>query len=447
MRDQVEIGKQQWLHAEKGLRRLVRGDENEHRQGLSPRAAAVLGQAAEQWRRIDRELERLAGGLAADGRLFDQVFALDEEVRQVRMLPFSQACEGLERSRTTWHATATRRLMCGSKGGAAKLDRSILDGIKDPLRQLLRNAIDHGVEPPTQEKRAGSRPAQITITAAIHGNQVDVTVADDGAGIDFEALRSQVRRRGMAQPNDPRDLARLIFLPGLSTAPTLTEISGRGVGLDIVKSRIEALHGTIDLTSSAGTGTRFTMMLPFLDDAATILFKSNGQTYALAGVSYSQAGRMARARLDAGRGPDRGASRRHAHSPGRSRSIADRDAAAGATGKLQLVIVTAAGRKSRWSWTNCWPSRRSSSNRSAHACGGCTMLSARRCWRPVAWPWCSIRRTWFGRHCARSGIPASAHGAGGAGTETAADCRGLGHHADVDEEYSRSGRLRYRHGP
>jgi two-component system, chemotaxis family, sensor kinase CheA len=348
LRDQVEIWKQQWLHAEKDLRRLVRGDETEHRQGLSPRAAAVLGQAAEQWRRIDRELERLAGGLAADGRLFDQVFTpLDEEVRQVRMLPFSQACEGLERLARDLARNGNKEVDVLIEGGEVELDRSILDGIKDPLRQLLRNAIDHGVEPPAQREQAGKRPrAQITITAAIHGNQVDVTVADDGAGIDFEALRSQVQRRGIAEPNDPRDLARLIFLPGLSTAPTLTEISGRGVGLDIVKSRIEALHGTIDLTSAAGAGTRFTMTLPLtLTTLRAVLFQSNGQTYALAGVHVRKLARVAASALTQVVG------RTAVRLDGTLIPLADLGPLLTATppperhGKMQLVIVTAGGQE------------------------------------------------------------------------------------------------------
>ncbi len=293
LRDQVEHWTDQWLRAEKDIHALLDANGS-GRQALPRRAGAVLAHAVEQWRRVDRELERLADGLAADGRLFDQVFGpLNDEVRQSRLLPFAQACEGLDRmTRDLAHASG-KEVELVVQGDDVELDRSILEGIKDPLRALLRNAVDHGVEPP-ERRRAAGKPARarVTVAAALHGSQVEITVTDNGRGLDLEALRAQARRRGLGEPADPRDVARLVFLPGLSTAPTLTDISGRGVGLDIVKSRIEALHGTIDLSSEEGAGTRFTLTVPLtLTTMRAVLFDAGGQTYAVAGTHVRQLAR------------------------------------------------------------------------------------------------------------------------------------------------------------
>jgi two-component system chemotaxis sensor kinase CheA len=112
---------------------------------------------------------------------------------------------------------------------------------------------------------------------------VEVVVADDGSGFDLEALREQVRRKGLPEPADDRDLAHMVFLPGFSTSKIITNISGRGVGLDVVKSRVESLHGTIDLAFTAGRGTRFTLALPLtLTTLRAMLLRAGGQTFALA---------------------------------------------------------------------------------------------------------------------------------------------------------------------
>jgi two-component system chemotaxis sensor kinase CheA len=128
----------------------------------------------------------------------------------------------------------------------------------------------------------------------LRGAQVEVAVADDGRGLDLDALRRQVRQRGLPEPADDRELARLVFLPGLSTARLITDVSGRGVGLDVVKSRVESLHGTVELSFTAGRGTHFTLAVPLtLTTLRALLVRAGGQTFAFVGTNVLKLVRVA----------------------------------------------------------------------------------------------------------------------------------------------------------
>jgi two-component system chemotaxis sensor kinase CheA len=211
---------------------------------------------------------------------------LDDEVRRVRMLPFAQACEGLERMGRDLAQAAGKEVEIRLEGGAVEMDRSILEELKDPLRHLVRNGVDHGLEPSEHRRAEGKSPrGRITVAAALRGAQVEVTVRDDGRGLDLNALREQARRRGLESAG-PDDLAQLIFLPGVSTAPIITDVSGRGVGLDVVKSRVEGLHGTVHVVFQAGQGTSFILTVPLtLTTLRAVLVKAGGRTYAFAGTN------------------------------------------------------------------------------------------------------------------------------------------------------------------
>ena len=135
---------------------------------------------------------------------------------------------------------------------------------------------------------------RVTVAAVLRGGRVEVAVADDGRGIDLEALRNQVRLKDLPEPADERELARLVFEPGLSTARLITDVSGRGVGLDVVKSRVEALHGTVDLTFTPQRGTRFTLAVPLtLTTLRALLVVAAGQTFALVGTNVQKLLRVA----------------------------------------------------------------------------------------------------------------------------------------------------------
>ncbi len=292
----------EWQRVEKPLGQLLSEERLTGTNGFSGngtgtarllprRIAFAVNGVAGRLRQLEKELDRLTRTLAGDGRMLDQAAgAVDDEVRQVRMLPFSEACQGLERTVYDLAQAGGKEVDLVAVGGGVELDRSVLEGLKDPLRHLVRNAVDHGTEPAEERRRAG-KPVRgrVTVAAVLRGSQVEVSVSDDGRGLDLEALRQQVRKRKLPEPADDRELARLIFLPGMSTAPLITDVSGRGVGLDVVKSRVEALHGTVDLSFTPGQGTRFTLAVPLtLTMLRALLVGAGGQTFAFVGTNIQK---------------------------------------------------------------------------------------------------------------------------------------------------------------
>ena len=153
-------------------------------------------------------------------------------------------------------------------GAEVEIDKTILDAISDPLTHLVRNACDHGVELAEVRTGQGKSPmARIDLTARHAGDQICITVSDDGRGIDREAVRRQAVKQGIRTPDElarssDRDLLALILMPGFSTAAKVTDVSGRGVGMDVVKTNLAQLGGSIEIDSTPGQGTKFTLHLP-----------------------------------------------------------------------------------------------------------------------------------------------------------------------------------------
>jgi two-component system chemotaxis sensor kinase CheA len=282
LREQASSWKSRWLDAARPLPALL-GEEDGAGRHWPPRLVEVLGSVGDELGRLEKGLERLENALVDDVRgLKESASALDDEVRRVRMLPFAEACEGLDRLVRDLARASGKEIELILEGGEVELDRSVLQGLRDPLRHLVRNAVDHGADLPEQ-RRAMSKPprARLTVGAVLRGAQVEVVVEDDGRGLDLDAIRQQLRKRGLPEPADERELARAIFLPGFSTSRLITDISGRGVGLDVVKSRVEALHGTIELSFAGGQGTRFRLAVPLtLTTLRALLLKAGGQTFA-----------------------------------------------------------------------------------------------------------------------------------------------------------------------
>jgi two-component system, chemotaxis family, sensor kinase CheA len=343
-----------WRRLEKPLRLLMRADVDERdgtkRGGaLSGRALAALLRTGDNLKKLERGLERLARGVAADHHALEVAAApLESQVRGVRMLPFREACEGLERVvRDVAHAGG-KELDLHVDGAEVELDRSILEQLKDPLLQLVRNAVDHGMETPA-EREARGKPARgrLSVSAAVRGAGVEVAVADDGAGLDLSSIREQARRMKIAVPDEERELARLVFLPGFSTAWRITERSGRGVGLDVVKHHVERLRGTVDVRSEPGRGTRFVLNLPLtLTTLRALLFSAFGQVFAIPAASVRRLVRVGAADISTLGG------REVVSSEGRPIPLVSlarilsgaREEAAQGTGKLPLVIVAAGER-------------------------------------------------------------------------------------------------------
>lgn len=213
---------------------------------------------------------------------------LQEQVLKTRMQPVGTAWKQLPRVVRDLSTQLGKDVRVEMEGEAIELDRALVEAIKDPLVHLVRNAVDHGVEAPTDREAAGKpRQGVMRLRAQQEGGQVVIEVGDDGAGIDVDRVRRTARERGLVPPDElaamsDHELANLVFLPGFSTAEQVTNISGRGVGMDVVKSRIEQVRGTIEVRSVAGSGTTFRMAIPLtLAIVPALMVRVAEQTFAV----------------------------------------------------------------------------------------------------------------------------------------------------------------------
>lgn len=215
----------------------------------------------------------------------------------IRMVPVSTVVNRLERTTRTVANKIGKSVELKIEGGQTELDKTVLEEITDPLLHLLRNAIDHGVETPEERRAVGkSEDATIRVSALNQGTQVTLRVSDDGRGIDLDKVRAKAVERGLMGEGDvmTRDeLHALIFTPGFSTAPQLTDVSGRGVGMDVVRDAIQRLKGTIKVDSEPGKGATFTIQLPTtLAVTRALLVEANGHRFALPMQSVQQIMRL-----------------------------------------------------------------------------------------------------------------------------------------------------------
>lgn len=190
---------------------------------------------------------------------------LQEAVMSTRMLPVDFVFSRFPR---VVRDTATRlgkQVALETSGEGAELDKGVIEKIVDPLNHIVRNAIDHGIEMP-DERQAAGKPAQanIRLSAWHQGGHIAIQVSDDGKGLNRDKILSKARDAGMSLPDNmpDSDVWQLIFAPGLSTAAEVTDISGRGVGMDVVRRNIQSLGGTVDIESHTGVGTKVTIRLP-----------------------------------------------------------------------------------------------------------------------------------------------------------------------------------------
>lgn len=207
---------------------------------------------------------------------------VDNEIRSIRMLPFSSACLSLDRVVRDIASAQNKDVCLLVEGEDVEVDRSIIEAVKDPLLHLVRNAIDHGIEDEGLRGRLGkSEKSTVQVTASIRGSRLEVSVADDGKGLDRKAIAAKCQSFGWPVPELDSELLHLVFEPRFSTSQLVTEVSGRGVGLDIVKSNIDSVHGSIDVSSKEGEGSEFVMSLPLtLTTLRTMLVRCGGQIIA-----------------------------------------------------------------------------------------------------------------------------------------------------------------------
>jgi len=241
-------------------------------------------------------IDRYASTHHGDARkLTGDLRLLDTSLKRLRMVPFIEGCRHLERAVRDLATASGKEVSLLVDGGDVELDRAILDGLRDPLLHLVRNAVDHAIEPPAERASKGKATrGTITVAASLRGSEVLITVSDDGRGLDLDALREQLRRRGLPEPTRDEDLVSNVFRPGFSTARVVTDISGRGVGLDVVKRSVESLRGAIELSFEAGLGTVFTLAVPLtLTSLRAVLVRAGGRIYALPGTAVRRLVRVA----------------------------------------------------------------------------------------------------------------------------------------------------------
>ena len=192
---------------------------------------------------------------------------LQAEILQARMTPVWQVFDRFPRLVRDVARELGKQVAFRVEGKEIELDRAILDELGDPLMHLLRNAVDHGIEPPADRRRRGKPPeGEVVLTALRERASVTITVADDGRGVDRRRILERAQREGMVDAHadalTDEQLLRVLARPGFSTAEAVTSVSGRGVGIDVAMTRIRALGGTIDIRSELGKGTTFVLRLP-----------------------------------------------------------------------------------------------------------------------------------------------------------------------------------------
>ncbi|WP_240896139.1 chemotaxis protein CheW, partial [Kineococcus siccus] len=297
---------------------------------------AQAGSAAESTIRVDVELleslVRQAGELVlARNQILQRASALRDEdltrachrlnlvasemqegVMRTRMQPIDHLWSKLPRVVRDLSSQLGRKIKLEMEGGDTELDRTLLEAVKDPLTHIVRNAVDHGIEPPDVRLAAGkSEVGTLKMRAAHEGGQVLVEVRDDGKGIDPAIIGAKAVQKGLItqaklETLTTNDILQFLFMPGFSTAAKVTNVSGRGVGMDVVKTNIERIGGSVDVESTPGTGTIWRLRIPLtLAIVPALTVECAGQRYAMPQVNLLElvsldTGRMANAIEDVG---------------------------------------------------------------------------------------------------------------------------------------------------
>ena len=224
---------------------------------------------------------------------------LQEGVMKTRMQPIGNIWSKFPRVVRDLATGCGKQIRLEMEGKETELDKTLIEAIKDPLTHVVRNSVDHGVESPEKRLAAG-KPAEgrLFLRAFHEGGQVNIEISDDGAGIDVERVKQKALSKSLitldqATRMNDRELLNLIFLPGLSTAEKVTNVSGRGVGMDVVKTNIEKIGGTVDIHSRPGCGTTLKIKIPLtLAIIPALIVTSGGDRYAIPQVSLLELVRL-----------------------------------------------------------------------------------------------------------------------------------------------------------
>jgi len=222
---------------------------------------------------------------------------LQEGVMKTRMVPISQIFNRFPRVVRDLQRDLKKKVELVMEGEDTELDKTVVDDLLDPIMHCVRNSVDHGIEEPDVRKAAGKpETGTLLLKAANEGNQIVIEIADDGAGINVDKVRNKAINRGLIHPNKlltDQEAYNLIFMPGFSTADKISNVSGRGVGLDVVRTMIEKLKGTVSVTSGAGKGSTFTIKLPLtLAIIQGLLVRVGTQVYSIPITSVIESQRV-----------------------------------------------------------------------------------------------------------------------------------------------------------
>jgi two-component system chemotaxis sensor kinase CheA len=228
-------------------------------------------------------------------RLSQVTAELQDGVMKTRMQPIGNAWQKLPRVVRDLSNELSKKIELVMQGADTELDRQVLEVIKDPLTHMVRNSADHGIESPAERKVSGkSEKGTIRLNAYHEGGSITIEIADDGKGLNFAAIRKKAAERGIANDAElermsDAQVAKFIFHPGFSTAAKVTSVSGRGVGMDVVKTNIELIGGTVDIRSEQGRGTTFTIKIPLtLAIVAALIVSSKDQRFAIPQIAVSE---------------------------------------------------------------------------------------------------------------------------------------------------------------
>ncbi len=223
---------------------------------------------------------------------------LQEGVMKTRMQPIGNIWSKFPRTVRDVATSCAKQVRIEMEGKETEPDKTIIEAIKDPLTHIVRNSVDHGIEIPDKRIAAG-KPAEGRLLRAYHeGGQVNIEISDDGAGLDLEKIRRKAVEKGIITPEhsakmSEREAANLIFLPGFSTAEKVTNVSGRGVGMDVVKTNIDKICGTVDVQSKLGAGTTVRMKIPLtLAIIPALIVTNRGERYAIPQISLLELVRL-----------------------------------------------------------------------------------------------------------------------------------------------------------
>jgi chemosensory pili system protein ChpA (sensor histidine kinase/response regulator) len=232
-------------------------------QEITRMMAESVNDVATVQRGLQRSLQATEDELAAQARLTRD---LQDDLLRTRMVEFEGMADRLYRVVRQAAKESAKQVRLDIVGGAIEVDRGVLDRMTGPFEHLLRNSVAHGIESPEERRQAGKdATGSISISVSQEGNEVSVEFRDDGAGLNLPRIRERGLAAGLigdAAPASDAELAQLIFAPGFSTADSVSELAGRGVGMDVVRAEVNAMGGRIETASAAGQGTSFRLVLP-----------------------------------------------------------------------------------------------------------------------------------------------------------------------------------------